>query len=76
MDEEGRRVFEEFRRDPVANLKLLHYPPNAKREGDEGEESIGGTLATPIKQIHLTEFKLVRMQILAVRQSCSNNLLA
>jgi isopenicillin N synthase-like dioxygenase len=40
MEDEGRKTFEEFRRAPVANLKLLHYPPRVK--GSDEEESIGG----------------------------------
>lgn len=35
---QSRGVFGDFMRDPVASVKLLHYPPQAQ----EGEEAIGG----------------------------------
>lgn len=44
MGNGGKAILEEFRRDPVANLKLLHYPTYGMvdDEGGEEEESIGG----------------------------------
>jgi isopenicillin N synthase-like dioxygenase len=41
LSEQGKELMEGFMQDAVANIKLLHYPPNAK-EGTE-EQSIGGT---------------------------------
>lgn len=38
LQNRGRDVFGDFMRDPVASVKLLHYPPQAY----EGEEAIGG----------------------------------
>lgn len=34
-------VFADFMRDPVASVKLLHYPPQAQDAGD-GDFKIGG----------------------------------
>jgi isopenicillin N synthase-like dioxygenase len=36
-------VFDDFMKDPVANIKLLHYPPNLPRESPD-ELSLGGGL--------------------------------
>lgn len=36
-------VFDEFMKDPVANIKLLHYPPNSPEEVTD-EISLGGKL--------------------------------
>jgi len=36
----AQEVMQEFMKDPVANIKLLHYPPNVKTK-DDGIESIG-----------------------------------
>lgn len=41
--EGARAVMEEFMKDPVANIKLLHYPPNVSEA--LREESIGGTVS-------------------------------
>jgi isopenicillin N synthase-like dioxygenase len=41
LSEQGKELMEGFMQDAVANIKLLHYPPNAK-EGAE-EQSVGGT---------------------------------
>jgi isopenicillin N synthase-like dioxygenase len=39
--EGAQEVMEGFMKDPAANIKLLHYPPNAKKGGD-WNESIDG----------------------------------
>lgn len=36
----AQMVMQEFMKDPVANIKLLHYPPNVKTE-DDTNENIG-----------------------------------
>jgi isopenicillin N synthase-like dioxygenase len=42
--EGARELMTGFMEDPVANLKLLHYPPNPRKEGED--ESFGGMKAT------------------------------
>ena len=52
IGDEGRKNFEGLRRSPMANLKLLRYPPKAK--GSNEEESIGSMcvpLYPPVEQL-------------------------
>jgi hypothetical protein len=62
----------------VANLKLLHHPPNARKGNGKDEESIGGMfpLSVSINEIQVTDImQLARIRILDARQSCCNNLI-
>ena len=46
----GNDVFDDFMKDPVANLKLLHYAPNPAKAGEE--PSLGGMLSSPFVHSH------------------------
>jgi isopenicillin N synthase-like dioxygenase len=70
----GKDVFDEFMEDPVANIKLLHYPPNPTKDAEE--LSLGGKSPDLISRFKAKGLlKLVLTPTSAAPPSFSSNLI-